>query len=52
MMSCPVMEKLGGFRPWWCHGDSDFLLRALANGLLAVGPDASISTCGGFAPAR
>jgi hypothetical protein len=32
MMSRPVMETLGGFRPWWCHGDSEFLLRALANG--------------------
>lgn len=32
MMSRPVMETLGGFRAWWCHGDSEFLLRALANG--------------------
>jgi hypothetical protein len=32
LMTRPVVEKVGGFRPWWCHADSDFLLRALAFG--------------------
>jgi hypothetical protein len=31
-MTRPVLDKVGGFRPWWCHADSDFLLRALAFG--------------------
>jgi hypothetical protein len=32
LMTRPVMDIVGGFRPWWCHADSDFLLRALAFG--------------------
>lgn len=32
LMTRLVMDKVGGFRPWWCHADSDFLLRALAFG--------------------
>jgi hypothetical protein len=32
LMTYPVLEKVGSFRPWWCHADSDFLLRALAFG--------------------
>ena len=32
LMTRPVLDKVGGFRPWWCHADSDFLLRALAFG--------------------
>jgi hypothetical protein len=32
LMTRPVMDMVGGFRPWWCHADSDFLLRALAFG--------------------
>ena len=25
LMTRAVLEKVGGFRPWWCHADSDFL---------------------------
>jgi hypothetical protein len=32
LMTRPVLDLVGGFRPWWCHADSDFLLRALAFG--------------------
>ena len=32
LMTRPVLDMVGGFRPWWCHADSDFLLRALAFG--------------------
>jgi hypothetical protein len=32
LMTRPVLDKVGGFRSWWCHADSDFLLRALAFG--------------------
>jgi len=32
LVTRPVLDKVGGFRPWWYHADSDFLLRALAFG--------------------
>jgi len=32
LMTRSVLDMVGGFRPWWCHADSDFLLRALAFG--------------------
>jgi hypothetical protein len=28
LMTSPVWQRLGSFRPWWCHGDTEFLTRA------------------------
>jgi glycosyltransferase involved in cell wall biosynthesis len=28
MMTCAVWNRLGGFQPWWCHADTEFMRRA------------------------
>ena len=33
LMTYPVLERLGAFRAWWCHADSDFLRRAAWAGI-------------------
>jgi hypothetical protein len=33
LMTYPVWARLGGFMPWWCHADSEFLRRAASSGV-------------------
>jgi hypothetical protein len=33
LMTYPVLERLGSFRAWWCHADSEFLRRSVWAGI-------------------
>jgi glycosyltransferase involved in cell wall biosynthesis len=33
LMTYAVWRRLGAFRPWWCHGDSEFMNRAKWSGI-------------------
>jgi len=34
LMTHAVWNRLGSFRPWWCHADTDFLRRAVWSGIV------------------